>query len=249
MEVRTQGLQVYVLAPKKDDPSTNEVFRVGCVTSVEMGEDSRETITKECLDALQVEELPGRITLGDATLGIYPDSDNKSSIRLYDLYKSERRIAVAIGWSDGVGIPPEIDEFGTGFSLSKTRTWNTFDAVITGYPFSFPGGSLIASSIPMQRKTDTKWIPKTEEAPPIKTLESDQKSLEMKVGDKKTLTLTAAPLGASNGALLDSTDNAVATVSASGEIVAKSAGKTTIKATSTTNDLVVASCSVVVTEE
>ena len=247
MAVKTQGLQVYALAPKKDNPKEMEVFRIGCVTQVEGGEDTREDLQKECLDSMVVEKIPGRIELGDATIGIYPDSENNSSIRLHELYKEGRTVKFAIGLSDGVGIPPTIDEFGDGFDMPKTRTWITFTGTVKTYPGAFPGGGLVSATMAISRKTELSVQWRTEDAPRVTALSFDSETLEMQEGDKKNLVVTASPDGASNAAELRSSDESVATVSQSGEVIAKAEGVTTIEAVSTIDDSIRAKCKVTVT--
>ncbi len=80
----------------------------------------------------------------------------------------------------------------------------------------------------------------------LKSLSLNKTSLTLYTGQSETLVVTPNPSNASAGVTWSSSDTAVATVSANGEVTAKSVGTATITATSTANPSINASARITV---
>ncbi len=164
MSMLTQGTQVYALVPEDGAPGTFEVLNIECVTAFNPGGAPADQIEDTCL-----EEVAGRTykrglrTPGQASLTINADPRNESHLRLHELSESDDDSVIkwAIGWSDGVNIPPTVAVGGTELTLPATRTWFIFEGYVSDFPFDFAGNAVVTTQASIQRSGGSSWVPKT----------------------------------------------------------------------------------------
>lgn len=163
MSMLTQGTQVYALVPTDLDPETFEVLNVQCATEFSPGGSPAEQIEDTCLEEINARSyMRGLRTPGQASLTINADPRNTSHVKLHQLSESEKATPIkwAIGWSDGVGIPPTVTVGGTDFTLPATRTWFTFQGFVSDFPFDFSANAIVSTAVAIQRSGGSAWVPK-----------------------------------------------------------------------------------------
>ena len=163
MSMLTQGTQVYALVPTVADPAVFEILNVECATAFNPGGSPAEQIEDTCLEETNARSyLRGLRTPGQASLTINADPRNASHVRLHRLSESDdvTPIKWAIGWSDGVGVPPTLAVGGTDFTLPATRTWFTFQGYVSDFPFDFAGNAVVSTAVAIQRSGGSAWVPK-----------------------------------------------------------------------------------------
>lgn len=164
MAVKTQGTELYVLAPTASDPATFEILKVQCPTGVQLGNDTRNQIDTTCLDATDSESsLPGLKKPGTANVPINADPANISHVRLKALSDAGTVLKFASGWSDGTGTAPALNTAGDDFEtpLPTSRSWNTFSGYIADFPFDSSLNSIVKTAMSIQRTTSVSWITKS----------------------------------------------------------------------------------------
>lgn len=154
MAVKTQFTELYFV-----DPDDLSVVEVGCVTSFTGLDAPRDQIETTCLDSEGRTYVGGMPTPGTATMTINADPSDPSHIRLYELYRAGTELDWAIGWGDGWEIVPTADS--SGFTLPTTRSWITFEASVSGFPFEFALNSVVTSGLALQVSGLPLWTPKT----------------------------------------------------------------------------------------
>lgn len=156
--MKTQGTQLYTI-----DPENGQVMDVGCVTSISgiTSPNSQNEVT--CLHDTARRYEPGLQEPGQAAFSIYTDPQNATHLRLLELKQEGVVLPWAVGWSDGVGIPPTagpIDSEGTyTFTLPATRSWLTFEGFIQDFPFDFALNSQVTSAITVQMSGPVVLVP------------------------------------------------------------------------------------------
>ena len=161
MSMLTQGTQVYVLAPTIADPAVLEVLRIECATEFNPGGSPSDQIEDTCLEEVEARTyLRGLRTPGSASLTISADPRNASHLRLHQLSESADATPLkwAIGWSDGVGIPPTVAS--GDLVLPGTRTWFTFQGYVSDFPFDFTANTVVKTAAAIQRSGGSAWVPK-----------------------------------------------------------------------------------------
>lgn len=156
MSKLAQGTQIYFI-----DPATGAVTEIICATTFNPGGAPRDQLDDTCLADSEASSKPGLRRPGQATIGINADPENASHLRLHQLSEDDSNAVLqfAVGWSDGVGIPPVRDTAGD-FALPSTRTWFTFAGYIADFPFDFSLNTLVTSTISIQRSGGSQWTPK-----------------------------------------------------------------------------------------
>jgi hypothetical protein len=154
MAKKTQGTQLYFI-----DPDTFAVTKVGCVTAMSGLTAGRDQIETTCLDSDARTYEAGMATPGAAQFTINFDPAFADHVRLHELYVEGATLDWALGWSDGVDIPPTSDS--TAFDLPATRTWITFEGYISDLPFDFALNSVVSSQVSIQVSGFPTLIPKT----------------------------------------------------------------------------------------
>ena len=163
MSMLTQGTQVYALVPTELDPTKFEVLNVQCATAFTPGGSPAEQIQDTCLEETNAHSyMRGLRTPGQASLTINADPRNSSHVKLHQISESDDSTPIkwAIGWSDGVGIPPTVTVGGTDFTLPATRTWFTFQGFVSDFPFDFSANAVVSTEVAIQRSGGSAWVPK-----------------------------------------------------------------------------------------
>lgn len=154
--MKTQGTQLYAV-----DPADDSVLTVTCVISIDGLDSTIDQNETTCLESTARTYEAGLATPGTATFGIRPNPQDDSHQRLLELKKAGTSLQWAIGWSDGVGIPPTAVDTNGNFNLPATRSWLTFEGFMNAFPFSFAQNSQVESQIGVQVSGDPDWIRKT----------------------------------------------------------------------------------------
>lgn len=155
MSVSAQGTQLYFV-----DPEDGSINKVDCITELTGLSQTVDQIEETCLDDTARRFRAGLANPGTADFSIYPDPATGSHLRLHELFVSQVSIDWAVGWADGINIPPT-DFDSNGWVLPATRTWLTFNGYISDYPFDFAQNTNVTSALAVQTSGPTAWIPKT----------------------------------------------------------------------------------------
>ena len=160
MSVVTQGTEGYILVRSPSSGGGFVVMPLGCVTSFDPGADSTDQIEDTCLSVRGTRTYqPGLTTPGAGSIGLNIDPDEASHLELFELSKTKEIISWAVGWSDGT-TAPTVNGAGTGFNLPTGRTWNIFDAYVSGFPFNFAANTVVQATVGLQRRGELLWYPK-----------------------------------------------------------------------------------------
>lgn len=158
MSVLTQGTQVYGLI-------NGVVHEIECVTNFNPGANPADQIEDTCLKERNSRSYKkGLRTPGQASLTINADPVNDSHYLMWQLAETEEDndelIQWAIGWSDGVAEPTvESGEM----TLPASRTWYTFQAYVSDFPFDFQANTVVATNATMQRSGAGVWLRKVQQ--------------------------------------------------------------------------------------
>jgi hypothetical protein len=155
MSKLSQGTQVYFL-----DPDSDTVVKVEAVTAFTPGGAPADQIEDIDLEATIRKYKKGLRTPGQAALTVNADPELASHIRLYELSveDDDRDIQWAIGWSDGVDVPPTVTA--SNLVLPTTRTWYNFDGYVSDFPFDFASNALVSTAATIQRSGQGTWTKK-----------------------------------------------------------------------------------------
>ncbi len=135
MSVLTQGTQLYALI-------RGVIHEIECITSFNPGANPADQIEDTCLSERNSRTYKkGLRTPGQASVTINADPDNES--HYLDVAKWQSLMSIrmsliqwAIGWSDGESVPT----VSAGEMVLPTdRTWYTFRAYVSDFPFVFSG--------------------------------------------------------------------------------------------------------------
>jgi hypothetical protein len=157
--MKTQGTELYLLDPDNGCA----VLDAGCVISIDGVDVTIEQNEVTCLRDLVRRYEAGLGTPGAATFGIYTDPQDATHIRLHEMKRAGLNLQWAIGWSDGIGIPPTSQTDSDGecaFILPDTRTWLTFEGFMNAFPFSFAQNTQVTSTIGIQVSGEPELVPK-----------------------------------------------------------------------------------------
>ncbi|HHQ6553291.1 TPA: phage tail tube protein [Serratia fonticola] len=163
MSVLTQGTQLYGLIK-------GVVHEIECITGFSPGSSPADQIEDTCLSERNSRSYKrGLRTPGAASVTISADPENDSHYMMWQLAETEDEdlIQWAVGWSDGEEAPTlENGEL----SLPPTRTWYTFRAYVSDFPFDFQANAVVSTTATMQRSGAGIWLRKVETAPVQATL-------------------------------------------------------------------------------
>lgn len=161
MAVKTQGTDLFAIDPRDDS-----LITVGCVTTIDGIDSTRDQIETTCLNSGDREYEAGLGTPGTATFGINVDPSNPAHIALYEIKQLGSTLKWAIGWGDGprqpdgtINLPPTVDTSGD-FDLPSGRSWLTFEGFISSFPFSFNLNAVVQSNIGVQISGSQVLVPK-----------------------------------------------------------------------------------------
>lgn len=144
MALKTQGTQLYAIDPASD----GDLIIVGCVTSISGLSFTRDQIEITCLEATARTYEPGMVNPGTAQFGINFDPTDATHVRLHELFTANTTLKWAVGLADGTSAPT-IDSL-EDFVLPTSRTWITFDAYISDFPFEFALNDVVKSTLSLQ---------------------------------------------------------------------------------------------------
>ena len=163
MSMLTQGTQIYALVPTAADPSDLEIIEIECATALSPGGNPADPIEVTCLSDKVRRYLRGLRTPGQASITLNADSRNTSHIRLHALSEDDsiESVSWAVGWSDGIDIPPTVNVAGDDFELPTTRTWFIFEGYVSDFPFDFAANAAVTTAATIQRSGGSAWIRKT----------------------------------------------------------------------------------------
>lgn len=153
MAIKTQGTEMYAV-----DPANGSLLTIDCVTSIDGLDSSIDQIETTCLAGMARTYEAGLATPGAATFGINTDPRQPSHLRLHQLKVAGTSLSWAIGWSDGTGIAPTVED--GVLVLPETRTWIVFEGYMNAYPFAFAQNAVVQSSVGIQISGDPVLIPK-----------------------------------------------------------------------------------------
>lgn len=147
MALKTQGTELFLINP--DATGGAEVVKVGCITSIDGVEATRDQLETTCLDSAARTYEPGMATPGQMTFGINFDPEDESHVLVYDLWKEGKKLEWAIGLSDGTAAPT----VGTDdlFDLPTTRSFVVLhDAYVANVPLSLALNALVNAQVALQ---------------------------------------------------------------------------------------------------
>jgi len=155
MSVLTQGTQLYGLIQ-------GVVHEIECITAFSPGSNPADQIEDTCLSERNSRSYKkGLRTPGQASVTINADPKNDSHYLMWQLAETEEGedelIQWAIGWSDGE-VPPTV--VSGEMSLPEGRTWYTFQAYVSDFPFDFQANAVVATAATMQRSGPGVWVRK-----------------------------------------------------------------------------------------
>lgn len=160
MAVKTQGSELYFL-----DPETEEIVKIGCVTSITGLTAARDQIETTCLDSAARTYEAGMATPGQATFGINADPSDPSHIRLHELYRTGTKVDWALGWADFTPPPPAAGPAPTAdtaghINVPGTRSWLLFNGYVADFPFDFALNAVVATTVSVQVSDFPMLVPK-----------------------------------------------------------------------------------------
>ena len=156
MSQLTQGTQLYALID-------GVVHEIECITSFNPGSNPADQIEDTCLSETNSRTYKkGLRTPGQSSVGVNADPKNDSHYLLWVLaeQRSDELIEWAIGWSDGVDVVPTVAN--GALVLPDTRTWYTFKAYVSDFPFDFQANAVVATAAVLQRSGPGVWLRKVE---------------------------------------------------------------------------------------
>lgn len=157
MSVLTQGTQLYALI-------RGVINEIECITSFNPGANPADQIEDTCLSERNSRQYKkGLRTPGQASVTINADPDNDSHYLMWQLAEldeyQDELIQWAIAWSDGESVPT----VSAGeMVLTTDRTWYTFRAYVSDFPFDFQANAVVATSATMQRSGHGVWVRKVQ---------------------------------------------------------------------------------------
>lgn len=152
-----------MLVPSAADPAVFEVLEIECATAFSPGGNPADQIEVTCLSDKVRRYLRGLRTPGQASLTLNADPRNASHVRLHQLSEDDsiESLAWAVGWSDGIDIPPTVNVGGDDFVLPPSRTWFVYDGYVADFPFDFAANTVVSTAATIQRSGGSAWIRKT----------------------------------------------------------------------------------------
>lgn len=156
MAIKAQGSQLYTI-----DPDTDAILVINCVISIDGIDTAIDQIETTCLEEVARTYEAGLATPGTATFVINTDPRDTSHLRLHQLKTAGVVLPWALGWSDGIDIPPTGVDSGGDFILPTTRSWLTFEGYMNSFPFSFTQNTMVNSTVGIQVSGEPVLIPKT----------------------------------------------------------------------------------------
>jgi hypothetical protein len=151
MSINAQGTQLYFLDP---DSSEEEIIEVDCITSLDglsapLGEEDTT-----CLADLGATVEPTLFQAGTMTFTVRFDPAVESHVRLFELWRAKRKLKWAVGFSDGVDIPPDGVDSDGALTFPSTRTFLAVTGYIQEYPWTFAIGAKVTNNLTVRTDGD-----------------------------------------------------------------------------------------------
>ncbi|HIE6690258.1 TPA: phage tail tube protein [Klebsiella pneumoniae] len=140
------------------------MHEIECITNFNPGANPADQIEDTCLSERNSRTYKkGLRTPGQASVTINADPVNDSHYLMWQLAEldeyQDELIHWAIGWSDGESVPT----VSAGEMVLPTdRTWYTFRAYVSDFPFDFQGNTVVSTAATMQRSGPGLWVRKTQ---------------------------------------------------------------------------------------
>lgn len=134
--IKTQGTDAFIVVPSLTTPGQCEVIDLGCVTSIDPGDDSSDQIETTCLKDNTRAYVAGLTTPGQGSIGMNADPKSAAHLRLFELSKTKEPIQFLVGWSDGNSAPTPAPEG----ALVNIKVTNPGSGYATAPTVSFTGG-------------------------------------------------------------------------------------------------------------
>lgn len=160
MPVLTQGTHIFFKDPTAEPGS--EIVRVRKATALNPGANPADQIETTDLEETNSKNyMRGLRTPGQATMTVNADPAEASHLRLSELAEGDEDTVLEwyVGWADGTEVP-SVDGTSGDVTLPTTRTWYTFQAYVSDFPFDFQGNTVVATQVTMQRSGAGTWTPK-----------------------------------------------------------------------------------------
>lgn len=157
--MKAQGTELYVIDP--GDSDGNPVLDVGCILDLTPPDETLEENETTCLADLVKTFESGLADPGEGSFELRMDPSNPVHVRLYELKKQGVTLQWAIGWSDGIGIPPSGADTDGDFILPETRSWITFGGYMKSFPIQFARGQQVTASVGIRGSGESNLVPKT----------------------------------------------------------------------------------------
>lgn len=151
-KIRVQGSRFFAF-------DGTEVTRLESLKTIDPGSDSAGKIEITDLDEEESKSyIPGLSDPGDGSLGFDIDSEKPSHKKVVDWATTKKALTIMIGAPGSDSIPTVTNG---ELTLPPDRTWWRWDASLTTPVWKFDPDTLVNCTVTMQRKSATKWIPKT----------------------------------------------------------------------------------------
>ncbi|AEN65794.1 hypothetical protein Entas_3071 [Enterobacter soli] len=157
MSVLTQGTQLYGLI-------RGVIHEIECITNFNPGTNPADQIEDTCLSERNSKKFKkGLRTPGQASATINADPKNESHFLMWQLAEDDQYqdevIQWAIGWSDGESEPTLVSG---EMELPTDRTWYTFQAYVSDFPFDWQQNTVVTTAATLQRSGAGIWVRKVE---------------------------------------------------------------------------------------
>ena len=151
-KVKVQGTNVFVW-------DGTELTQLGCLKTIDYGSDSPTRIEDTCLEETDSKGYSyGLNDPGAGSLGFTYDDENESHLKLIEWGESRKSLTFYVGLDKSTDVPTGTS--GT-VTLPTSRNWHTFNANLTSGQPTLEADSFVKYSLPMQRSTGVKTVPRT----------------------------------------------------------------------------------------
>lgn len=160
MAVTTIGTKAYIIDPEASGGP--EILAIDCAISIDGLGAPREQNDVTCLEDTARRFIGGLATPGTVTININADPASPSHIRLHEMYVSNTRFDLAIGWGDGSS-PPSLNSAGDGFEFPADRTFiEALQTYVADFPFNFALNAVVQSAVSFQLSGFPTLYPKAQ---------------------------------------------------------------------------------------
>ncbi len=148
MSIKTKGTEVYFVFQNSNGYN---MIKLGCPKGVQGLGGAKSQIPETCLDSLEMEFGPGMATPGAITVNLDIDFTKVSHQDLIHMDDNDTITTFVVGLSDGIGIPPTVNNTTGVVSYPTTRTYVSFIGYIADVPLDIQINANVASAVSIQR--------------------------------------------------------------------------------------------------